>query len=151
MDTVMDYLKNKTGLPVILDPQPVNSAEPHLRLTFTGATDKGPNDDELDFQLSIVGAGDGPDIFLPEIIQASLAVSDLFRGPEEENKGYVDLTFTDDDNLSHNIRLYFVDEVSNTGQFIQSSEDGEVQAWAYVYTEPHVIQVSFKSALRRGV
>ncbi len=53
-----EYLSQKLEALVIYDPQPVQQAEPHVRLTFTGSGDQGSLS-TINFQLSLVAAGDG--------------------------------------------------------------------------------------------
>ena len=71
IDMLKDHLGKETKLKVIMDPQPVKSAEPHLRLTFVGSGNQGATHCVVSFQLTIVGAGDGPEVFLDRIIEAS--------------------------------------------------------------------------------
>ena len=60
LSTTASWLQKKTGLPVLYDPQPLRSAEPHLRLTFMGTEYWGKKTFAAKFQISILGAGDGP-------------------------------------------------------------------------------------------
>lgn len=139
LEAARTCLKQLTGLDILMDPQPLTSSKPHLRLTFTGTGDAGETHDLLYFQLSIVGAGDGPDVYLPKVINASLAIADLYRN------AYVD--FKANEALS--VRIGFPDTLSNSGQFVrQGEEETENSSWAYVYTEPHVITLDFNRSLR---
>lgn len=139
LNAAKSYLKEATGLDVLMDPQPLTSSQPHLRLTFIGTGDAGETHDELHFQISIVGAGDGPDVYLPRVINASLVVADLYR------KRSVDFKV----NEAYSIRIGFPEIVSNSGQFVRQGEDEtENSTWAYVYTEPHVVTIDFNRSLR---
>ena len=141
-----DHLGKETKLKVIMDPQPVKSAEPHLRLTFVGSGNQGATHCVVSFQLTIVGAGDGPEVFLDRIIEASLAVSDLYNSDLHEGKRYADIKLTSG---RGSFRVNFPDTINNSGQFVQNdSTETETTTWAYVYTEPHVMDVVFKRALR---
>ncbi len=146
LDAVTAHLKKETGMKVIMDPQPIKSAEPHLRLTFVGSGNLGASHCVVSFQLTIVGAGDGPEVFLDRIIEASLAVGDLYNKELHEGRLYVDLQLASSRGV---IRANFPDTINNSGQFVQNDNiEGETSAWAYVYTEPHVMDVVFKRALR---
>lgn len=140
LDAAIAWLKQETGYGVLFDPQPIRSAEPHLRLTFTGATDRGSGYVSLAFQLSIVGAGDGPEIFLEEIILASAAVAQLYgRCPP-----YVDLELK-----KGSARLDFPAVQNMTGTFTPNDGMmGETMQWAYAYVEPHFVTMTLKRPKR---
>ena len=80
LDSAARWLTEKTGLPVLYDPQPLRSAEPHLRLTFMGSENFGKGAFAVKFQISILGAGDGPGAYLDSIIKASVRLSRLYEG-----------------------------------------------------------------------
>jgi hypothetical protein len=144
LEAFEEWAKKKTGLPVLFDPQPVRSAEPHIRLTFTGSGEAGKSYDVLTFQLTIVGAGDGPEVFLDSIITASLAVQDLYN--RELNNSQVDIVLP---NNRGSFRVSFPDVINSTGQFIQNDgSGGETGKWDYIYTEPHVVEFTINRALR---
>lgn len=146
IDMLKGYLKQETKLKVIMDPQPIKGAEPHLRLTFVGSGNQGASHCTVSFQLTIVGAGDGPEVFLDRIIEASLAVSDLYNSDMHEGRRYADIKLVSG---RGSFRVNFPDTINNSGQFVQNdSIEGETSVWAYVYTEPHVIDVVFNRALR---
>ena len=146
LDAVREHLRQATNLKVIMDPQPIKSAEPHLRLTFVGSGNRGASDCVVSFQLTIVGAGDGPEVFLDHIIGASLAVNDLYNADLHEGRRYADIKLISG---RGSFRVNFPDTINNSGQFVQNDgTDTEVSIWAYVYTEPHVMDVVFKRALR---
>lgn len=146
LETVRGYLSRQTQLKVIMDPQPVKSAEPHLRLTFVGSSNQGATHCVVSFQLSIVGAGDGPEVFLDRIIEASLAVSDLYNSTLHDGRRYEDIKLASGRGT---FRVNFPDTINNSGQFVQNDGiETETSTWAYVYAEPHVLDVTFKRALR---
>lgn len=146
LETVRGYLNRQTKLKVIMDPQPVKNAEPHLRLTFTGSNNQGATHCVVSFQLSIVGAGDGPEVFLDRIIEASLAVSDLYNSTLHDGRRYEDIKLASGRGT---FRMNFPDTINNSGQFVQNDGlETETSTWAYVYAEPHVLDVTFKRALR---
>jgi hypothetical protein len=111
LDLAVAFIAQETGKKVLLDPQPLRTAEPHLRLTFVGATEQGDGYVTLSFQLGIVGAGDGPEVFLEEIINSSVAVMRLYGC-----KRFKDLRLT----TGNTARLAFPDVMSNSGQFAQN-------------------------------
>lgn len=138
LDALIRYLEEHTGRKVLQDPQPLRSAEPHIRLTYTGCTDQGSGYVELSFQLAILGAGDGPDVFLDEIIKTSIAVMRLYGC-----KPYEDIKLT-----KGSVRIAFPDVMNNTGQFVNNDGTmGETVQWAYVYSEPHYITLTLKETL----
>lgn len=145
LDTVKEFLKQRTGLKVIMDPQPVKNAEPHLRLTFVGSGNQGATHSVVSFQLAIVGAGDGPEVFLDRIIEASMQVGDLYNSYLHEGKLYIDLKLASG---RGSFRVNFPDTINNSGQFVQNeNNENENAQWAYTYVEPHVMDVTFKRAL----
>lgn len=133
LSILKEFLEQQTGKKVLFDPQPIRSAEPHLRLTFAGAEDRGSTWVQLTFQLGIVGAGDGPDIFLQEIIDLSIAVSRLYSCAKSTT-------------ISRGLRtvtIGFPEFSSNTGVFqMNDGAFGETVQWAYVYAEPHWITLT---------
>lgn len=137
------WVKSETGVPVLYDPQPLRSAEPHIRLTFTGAAGEGKTHATLFFQLSIVGAGDGPEVFLDRIMEASLAVVDFYNPCIHHRQ--VDIVLP---NGSGSFRVGFPDVMNSSGQFTRNSGDeGETVKWAYTYVEPHMVEFTFNRAL----
>ena len=141
LEAARKYLEEKTGLNVLWDPQPVKSAKPHLRLTYTGCEDQGEGHDRLTFQASILGAGSGPGKFLESVIEASLAVNDLYK----DGGNRVDLNVN-----GNTVRLSFPSLTASTGQFVQNDPtEAETSTWAYIWQEPRVFTVDFDSNLRR--
>ncbi len=138
LDKTQSELTRLTGLMTVMDPMPVKKAAPHLRLTFMGSGDQGSYD-TLNFQLSIVAAGDGPDIYLQKIIEGSLLVHDLFRCANGKNRVDVSL------NGGGSFRIHFKPlALDNGGQFIENERDENEQTqFRYTFVEPHVITVSF--------
>ena len=87
-----DCLKKKIGLPVIVEPQPANLSEPHLRIMFIGFEfdeihDVTGYDVEMLYTLklhcllTLLAYGDGPDSFLDSVIKVSFALQRLFSQP----------------------------------------------------------------------
>lgn len=141
LEAARQYLEQKTGLNVLWDPQPVKSAKPHLRLTYTGCEDQGDGHDRLSFQASILGAGSGPGKFLESVIQASLALNDLYK----DGKCRSDIKIGE-----YAVRLSFLQTASSNGQFVQNENpETETSTWAYVWQEPRVFTLDFDSRLRR--
>ncbi len=137
LDAVVTWLRQETGYGVIFDPQPIRSAEPHLRLTFMGANHRGGGYVALAFQLSIVGAGDGPEVFLDEIISASVAVAALY----ERCPLYVDIKLE-----KGSVRLEFPTVQDMQGTFTQNDGMmGETMQWGYAYVEPHYVMMTMKT------
>jgi len=91
-----DFLKKETGLSVLVEPQPVMPAEPHLRLMFSGfefVSEFVKDDDftqygienvytlKMECLLTLTAQGDGPDVFLDEVISACFKLQKLFHEP----------------------------------------------------------------------
>jgi hypothetical protein len=91
-----DFLKKETGLTVLVEPQPVMPAEPHLRIMFSGFEFVSEFVEDADFTqygieniytlkmeclLTLTAQGDGPDVFLDEVISACFKVQKLFHKP----------------------------------------------------------------------
>lgn len=144
MKNVLDAVKKKIkeltgGAPVMFDPQPVQIAEPHVRLTYVGCGDQGEQYDVLRFQLNIVAAGDGPDVFLPSLIELSLRIHDIFQ-----KESVYTFALNQDD-----CRLYIRSSVNAAGQFIQNEqEESERSQFRYTYAEPHMVEVAFPKNIR---
>lgn len=142
--SAQEYLSDKLGVTVIYDPQPVQQAEPHVRLTFTGSGDQGSLS-TINFQLSLVAAGDGPEVFLEELVKLSLKIHDLFS--PNNGRGKEDVF-----NLTGKqiMRIYFKPLLNtSTGQFIENEKtDSERNQFHYTYVEPHVITISFPRDMR---
>lgn len=133
------WLTQETGLSALFDPQPVKSAEPHVRLTLTGTEDRGDGPVDVRFQLNVIGAGDGPDVYLPSVIAASCRVNDLYNPCLRDGRRYADLLSPSGTEL----RILFPPIGDMTGQFSQNDVDeGEARQWRYVYTEPHYITLT---------
>lgn len=95
-DVLAPELQTILGMPVIIEPNPIVPAEPHLRITFTGIDFnltqpkvssygyEGYDLDEvytIEFKtlLSLNAQGDGPDTFLDEVVKASFRANFVFR------------------------------------------------------------------------
>lgn len=139
LDDFTAVLKDELGLEVLLDPQPVGIAEPHARLTFTGGSAEASYC-ELVFQISVVGAGDGPGYFLEAVMLSSIA---LQRLAAKRNPG-VHLFMCGQFECR-----YSVDSITNSaGQFTQNDrEENEQTQFAYTYVEPRMITLRFPRAL----
>ena len=139
LDTFTKTLKVELGIEVLLDPQPVGIAAPHARLTFTGGN-TAESYCELAFQISVVGAGDGPGYFLEHVILASIAIQRLAgkRNPHVHRFDYGSVECR-----------YSVDGIANAvGQFSQNDrEENEQTQFAYTYVEPHVVSLRFPKSL----
>lgn len=145
LDGVAGLLHEKTGLEVLFDPQPVRQAVPHLRLTFMGAAIE---DDAatLSFQVSIIGAGDGPDVFLPKVVGASVALARMFADRESVGFKYFEVEAD-----GGKFRIYLQNSAESSGQFTRTNQDGdETTQWNYAFVEPHVLTVICKSSLLEG-
>lgn len=134
LESARTTLERLLSATVIYDPQPVKDAEPHVRLTFTGSGNQGSLD-TISFQLSVVASGDGPDVFLRELVLLSLRVQDLFN----RTLSRIDLTLGD----GSVARLFFKPlATGSAGQFVENENDTE-RRWRYTYVEAHIITVSF--------
>jgi len=87
-----DFLKEKTGLGVFVEPQPVTLFEPHIRVMFMGFGFEGVGDLtgyeterlctlRMDCLLTLTAMGDGPDVFLDKVIESSFKLNRLFERP----------------------------------------------------------------------
>lgn len=142
-ETFQAWIEDNYKLKVLWDPMPVSIAEPHVRLTFMGAEEMGAEQIDLKFALSIVGAGDGPDVFLDQLISTSIKVQNMFNKCLNSVE-YVDLE-TDE---GEKFRVTYEGGTSGAGQFAQNEEYlTERKQWNYVYTEPHYIIFDFKQSL----
>ncbi|MFA7108378.1 MAG: hypothetical protein WC162_04470 [Sphaerochaetaceae bacterium] len=142
LDDVKNYLAQTLGSTVIYDPQPVKQAEPHVRLTFMGSGNQGSLD-TLAFQLTLVAAGDGPEVFLEELITLSLKVQDLFSGLN--GQGTKDIV---KDGRSTRVTFKAL-ENTGSGQFVENEkEDNEQTLFHYTFVEPHIITLSFNRKWR---
>ncbi|AEC02035.1 hypothetical protein [Parasphaerochaeta coccoides] len=148
-DAFAIWFKEKTGIAVLYDPQPVTSAEPAIRMVFTGASEQGASRDVLTFQFTIVGSGDGPDFFLASIIEVSLKVQDVMNDGLEGGRRYFDI---DVPGRTEKVRVTFTGISDSTGSFTQNEfEETETRQWRYTYVEPHVVRFDFPRSLRREV
>ena len=140
LDRVSSILSKETGLKVIYDPQPVRNAEPHIRLTFMGTEPMGIDTDRIIFQLSLIGAGDGPDVFLPSLIKGSLRIERLYDNCEGPR-------YRDFDISGFGFRISFVEGVSPQGSFSQNEMAiVETNQWTYLWNEPRFMTISVPSA-----
>lgn len=84
-----EHLQKALKLPVVVEPQPVSEAQPHLRVMFTGfdfepASDISGYDREqictvkIDCLLTLTAYGDGPDVFLDSVVKASFCLRKFF-------------------------------------------------------------------------
>lgn len=136
MDQVKQILKDKSGLDVVFDPQPVRTAAPSLRLTYLGSEHYGIGHSLLKWQLSLIGAGDGPDVYLSSVIAASLRLEALY----DRCKGAQHIDFPVG---KYTARLCFEETVTPTGSFSQNGEKiVETGQWTYLWTEPRYITVN---------
>lgn len=137
LDAVEKSLSSKVGTKVIFDPQPVRNAEPHLRLTYMGASENGVASTRLNFQLSLVGAGDGPGVYLAKVIELSMQVARLYNRCMHEQSWTIQV---DDHEV---IRLLLLtDGVQATGAFSQNEQKQvETNTWSYLFTEGRYIGI----------
>lgn len=84
-----EHLHKVLNIPVVVEPQPVSYAEPHLRLMFTGFDFEATSDItvyhteklytvRIDCLVTLTAYGDGPDVFLDSVVRASFALRRLF-------------------------------------------------------------------------
>ncbi|HOP33233.1 MAG TPA: hypothetical protein PKU94_07655 [Candidatus Hydrothermia bacterium] len=87
-----DFLKERTQLPVFIEPQPITVFEPHIRVMFAGFDFEGVGDLtgydierlctlKMDCLLTLTAMGDGPDVFLDKVVDASFRLNRLFERP----------------------------------------------------------------------
>lgn len=137
LEAVEAWFREETGLLTLWDPQPVRIAEPQIRLTFMGSEEFGGGAELLKFQLSLTGAGDGPSVFLPEVIKASVRISRLYN--QCERKPYTDLDID-----GKRIRMSFVNEgLTPSGTFTENEyAAAETNQWSYLWTEPRYMTIT---------
>lgn len=75
------YCAGMTGLEAILEPSPIELAEPSIRLAFAGSRNLGNGRTRLPVLVNLTARGDGPDAYLEELAKASEASSSLFDEP----------------------------------------------------------------------
>lgn len=142
MTAVEKELKTITGIKVLWDPQPVRAAEPQLRLTYIGSEEKGKGCTRIMFQLSLIGAGDGPDVFLPSLVEASVNLDRVYNRCTNNSK------FIDMDINGKTVRLVFEDSLTASGTFSQNEQKVvETNQWSYLWTEPRYIAIDIKETL----
>lgn len=130
------------GALVMYDPQPISKAEPHVRLTYTGTSDAGDLYDSIHFSLSIVAAGDGPDVFLSYLINLSLKAHQLFA-EHGGNSRTIEVA-------GKECKLYIRKQLTGDGQFLQNEEtENERTQFRYTYVEPYYVEVRFPKTLRK--
>ena len=136
-DAASAALEDLTGLPVLFDPQPVRTARPSLRLTYQGSDSGGVGAMVLKWQLSIVGAGDGPEVYLTSVVRASLALQSMYD--KCRSKGWTDLDVA---GVGIGVRMSFVTGLEVTGSFSQNEmKVVETGQWSYLWTEPKYLTI----------
>lgn len=136
LSTTALWLQMKTGLPVLYDPQPLRSAEPHLRLTFMGTESWGKKTFAAKFQISILGAGDGPGTYLDAIIKASARLSALYEGCADDRNAELDCG-------GRKIMVTLCSGLAATGTFTANAEkEVETNQWSYAFTETRQLQIA---------
>ena len=139
MKAVEAELEAITGLKVLWDPQPVRSAEPALRLTFIGTEEKGVGCTRVSFQLSLIGAGDGPDVFLPSLISASVNLDRAYNSCINRRQ-YVDIEAE-----GVRSRMCFEAGLTASGTFSQNENKVvETNQWSYLWTEPRYVALEIR-------
>lgn len=139
MRAVEAELEALTGIRVLWDPQPVRSAEPSLRLTFIGSEEKGMGCTRLSFQLSLIGAGDGPDVFLPSLISASVNLDRIYNSCIN-GRQYLDIEAE-----GIRTRMCFETGLTASGTFSQNENKVvETNQWSYLWTEPRYIALEIR-------
>jgi hypothetical protein len=143
---VSDFLKKETGLSVLVEPQPVMPAEPHLRIMFSGFefvsefSEFSEFVEDADFTgyglenvytlkmeclLTLTAQGDGPDVFLDEVISACFKVQKLFHKP---------ITISVVDGFGITVSA----KVKDKGQLFKNEEEGK---------KPYLFEKNFELAI----
>lgn len=139
MTAVEKELKGITGLRALWDPQPVRTAEPQLRLTYIGSEEKGKGCTRVMFHLSLIGAGDGPDVFLPSLIEASVNLDRIYNSCINSRR------FIDMDVDGRAVRMVFENSLTATGTFSQNEQKVvETNQWSYLWTEPRYVAIDMR-------
>ena len=135
-----DFLKKETGLTVLVEPQPVMPAEPHLRVMFSGfefvSEFEKDNDAtwygienvytlKMECLLTLTAQGDGPDVFLDEVISACFKLQKLFREP---------ITISVVDGFGITVSA----KVRDKGQLFKNEEEGK---------KPYLFEKNFELAI----
>lgn len=140
-EAMCSALTARTGLMVLMDPQPVHSGQPHLRLTYQGSEGIGKDVSGLKWQLSLTGAGDGPEVYLVAVVRASLALEAMYDPCK--GRQYIDL-----DVDGESVRMSMVTGLQATGGFAQNEmKIVETGQWSYLWTEPKWLAVSIPDRL----
>lgn len=138
------FIERETGLKVLLDPQPIKIAEPHIRLTFSGTENWGLRGKRLLFQISILGAGDGPEAFIEKAIIATLKLDDLY----DACNGGTSKTLKYNNNC---IAVGFVNVADATASLTQNENRiVETGQWSYVYTATRYLGITIPDSIWKG-
>jgi hypothetical protein len=125
-----DFIKEKTGLPVEIEPSPASPADPHVRILPKGLGyqnfGKMPNElaeqglVELKVELHLVAEGTG-EVFLQKVYDASLKLNRLFES-------YHSVTFGTENSFGFAVAV----EKLSDGEFFTNEEEGR---YPYMYVE----------------
>ena len=132
-----DFITNKTGLPVEIEPSPASPADPHVRIVPRGlgyrSFGKTPNDlaeqglVQLSVELHLVAEGTG-EVFLKMVYEASLKLNRLFES-------YHSITLGTKNSVGFSVAI---DKLSD-GEFFVNQDEGKfpysfVEKWQGVLT-----------------
>jgi len=125
-----DFITEKTGLPVEIEPSPASPADPHVRIIPRGLAyqsfGKTPNDlaeqglVQLSVELHLVAEGTG-EVFLKMVYEASLKLNRLFES-------YHSITLGTENSVGFSVAI---DKLSD-GEFFVNQDEGK---FPYTFVE----------------
>ena len=125
-----DFINEKTGLPVEIEPSLASPRDPHVRIVPKGLSyqsfGKTPNDlaeqglVQLSFELHLVAEGTG-EVFLEMVYEASLKLNRLFES-------YHSITLGTENSVGFSVA---VDKLSD-GEFFVNRDEGK---YPYLFVE----------------
>ncbi|MBI3584200.1 MAG: hypothetical protein HY096_09685 [Nitrospinae bacterium] len=130
-----EEMEKKTGIQTLVEPQPVELKEPHLRILAPTGFEFNFEDDRyyelgrlytvrMDALVTLAASGDGPDLFLNKCIEASFKVNKFFYKPFSIllSTGYISIN----------------GKRKPGGQFFKNEKEGE---------KPYLYEESFEASI----
>ena len=124
----------QTSLPTALEPNKLEAPEPSLRLMLAGFEAQGADREKLTLEATLAASGDGPDVFLEAVLEASRAMlpyrEGVFSFPVEAG-------FSATATFSR----------TAPGRFQQNEGQGEGgPRYSFAYLEPFRVELSYNPA-----
>jgi hypothetical protein len=130
LDALAEHIKQKTDVDVLIEPIVVVPQKPHLRLSLAGwQFDSIKQTDTYEAKEytamlfvsgKFMGEGDGPNVFLDDVLKYSFALHFLFAEP-------FSIPFIQNDKLSGKTAGAFSVSLQNSpkGEFLPNSQEGK--------------------------